>query len=70
MYCKRLVAFANKNSILFDGQYGFRSKLSTSLAIAERVELVTTAIDEKQCTVGVFIDFKKAFDTINHEILL
>lgn len=34
------------------------------------VEEITTAIDKKKCTLGVFIDLKKAFDTINHSILI
>jgi len=55
---------------LTDGQYGFRSNRSTSLALTEFVEKVTSAIDKQESTIGVFIDLKKAFDTIDHKILL
>lgn len=53
-----------------DSQYGFRPNRSISMALMELIENITNNIDQRQCTVGVFIDLKKAFDTINHEILL
>ena len=59
-----------KNCILTDSQYGFQNKRSTSLALIELVEKLTASIDSKKVTVGVFIDFKKAFDTIAHSVLL
>ena len=40
------------------------------MAIIESVEEISNSIDQKQYTVGIFIDLKKAFDTINHDILL
>ena len=56
--------------ILTDGQYGFRSNHSTSLALTEFVEKVNSAIDKHESTLGVFIDMQKAFDTVDHKILL
>ena len=44
--------------------------MSTSLALMELTEEITTALDDKKVTVGVFIDLKNAFDTINHNLLL
>ena len=44
--------------------------MSTSLAILELVEEITTSIDDCKSTVGVFIDLKKAFDTVDHNILV
>ena len=44
--------------------------MSTSLALMELTEEITTALDDKKVTVCVFIDLKKAFDTINHNLLL
>lgn len=40
------------------------------MAVMELVERISTAIDNKEYTVGVFIDLKKAFDTIDHSILI
>ena len=44
--------------------------MSTSLAVLELVEEITNAIDDCKSTVGVFIDLKKAFDTVDHDILI
>ena len=43
---------------------------STSLALTELIEEITNATDKNKYAVRVFIDLKKAFDTINHEILI
>ena len=56
--------------ILYESQYGFRQNMSTSLAILELVENITTSIDDCKSTVGIFIDLKKAFDTVDHDILI
>lgn len=47
-----------------------RSNSSLSLALIDSIKEITKAIDEKQYVVVVFIDLKKAFDTINHNILM
>ena len=47
--------------MLSDGQYGFRSNHSTSLALTEFVEKVTSVMDKSQITIGVFMDLKKSF---------
>ena len=44
--------------------------MSTSLALLELTEEITSALDKKKSTIGVFIDLKKAFDTIDHTLLL
>ena len=45
--------------------------MSTSLALLQLTEeIITSALDSKQCTIGVFIDLKKAFDTIDYTLLL
>lgn len=70
LFSERLVQFVDKNNILSDSQYGFRSERSTSLALIELTEQITKCIDSKQCAAGVFLDLKKAFDTIDHNILI
>ena len=68
---KRLTKFINKNNILSQHQYGFRKKYrSTELAILDFVDKITKAIDQGTYTVGIFLDLSKAFDTINHNILV
>lgn len=70
MFSGRLDSYLDKHNVLADNQYGFRSKRSTSHALLELIEKITNALDSKKHTVGVFIDLKKAFDTIDHEQLL
>ena len=62
--------FIDKYKLLTDSQYGFRSNLSTALALTELTEEITNATDNKKFAIGTFIDLKKAFDTINHNILI
>ena len=70
LFDKRLDAFIDKYELLSNSQYGFRSNRSTSLALIELLEEITTSLDNKKNVIGVFIDLKKAFDTVNHKILL
>ena len=70
LFYKRLNKFTDKYKLLSKSQYGFRSERSTSLAILELVEEISSAIDNKDYTIGVFIDLRKAFDTIDHNLLL
>ena len=51
-------------------QYGFRSNHSTYMTVIDFVNDVSKAIDDGMNTVGIFMDISKAFDTIDHGILL
>ena len=66
----RIINYVNKNDILFNKQFGFRSRHSTLQAILSITEKIQTAIDQNTFSCGVFLDLSKAFDTVNHKILL
>ena len=66
----RLSAFLTKQGSIFEGQYGFRSGHSTFMAITDLVEKVRMAWQNGSHCSAVFIDFRKAFDTVNHKILI
>ena len=66
----RLYIFLENNKVLFDEQFGFRNKHSTTHALIEITEKIREALDKKQFACGIFIDLQKAFDTVNHDILL
>ena len=66
----RLISFLVKHNIIFPGQYGFLKGRSTEQAMLEIVYKITEAIEQKKCTLGIFLDLSKALDTIDHTILL
>ena len=67
---KRLINYVEKHRILSEHQFGFRKNRSTEHAILELTDKISKAIDEGKYTVGIFLDLSKAFDTVNHEILI
>ena len=66
----RLSEFLSENHILSNCQYGFRPKHSTSHAAIDLVSKVSDAFNSNKCLLGLFIDLSKAFDTLDHSILI
>ena len=67
---KRLNSFLEANSIFCEQQFGFRNNHSTNHALIQITEKIRQALDKNEYACGTFIDLQKAFDTVNHEILL
>ena len=69
MYDK-LYAFLNNNNIIYNLQFGFIQQYSTSHALINNTENMRKALDDGNIGCGVFVDLQKAFDTVDHQVLL
>jgi len=67
---KRLYSFLMKNNILYKYQFGFRKIFSTTLALIEVIDNLIQNMENGNTSVRVYLDLQKAFDTVNHQILL
>ena len=67
---KRLVAYLEKVNVLCENQFGFRNNHSAIHALILIADKIQKAIDEGNYACGIFLDLSKAFDTVNHSILL
>lgn len=62
--------FCTANKVIPDFQCGFRKNFSTMVALTNVIDDIISATDQKLVTVLILLDFSKAFDTINHELLV
>lgn len=66
----RLIDFLTLNDVLDKYQFGFQKGKSTYMALITLIDKITKALDNGDIVIGVFLDFSKAFDTVDHKILL
>ena len=66
----RILEFINENDVIYNLQFGFRKNHSTAMALTLLNDKISKALYDGEYVLGVFLDFSKAFDTVNHDILL
>ena len=67
---ERLYKFLAKHEILYALQFGFGASHSINHALVGLTETIKNSLDSRKFGCGIFIDLQKAFDTVNHDILL
>lgn len=66
----QLSSFINTENILYDNQFGFRQHHSSYMPVSLLQEHITSALERKEISAAIYLDYAKAFDTVNHHILL
>ena len=66
----RLYSFVTCNKIIYPLQFGFQQYTSVDHALISMTEAIKNTLDNKRIGCGIFVDLQKAFDTVNHKILL
>ena len=67
---KTLLNFLDKKKLIYLLQFGFRQNYSTSYALIHFTETIKQSLDQGLFSCGIFVDLQKAFDTVDHDILL
>ena len=66
----RIYKFLEKNSIIYSLQFSFQQHYSASYALLNLTATITKALDDSNFARGIFVDLQKAFDTVDHSLLL
>ena len=66
----RIYSFLTKFNLIYEKQFGFRKHYSTNHAFSSLIETIKNYLDSGNFVCGIFIDLQKAFDTVDHKILL
>ena len=66
----RIYKFFSDNNLIYSLQFGLRQKYSTAHALISLTENIRKNLDEGNIGCGIFVDLQKAFDTVEHDILL
>ena len=66
---RRLTKFLDQNKIIYEHQFGFQKNKSTTLVILDLYSQILQTLEKKKIACSVFLDFAKAFHTVDHEIL-
>ena len=67
---RQVYKFLGEHNLITSEQFGFRPKLSTNIALTRVTEEILLNIDNKLVTGALFIDLRKAFDTVDHTLLI
>ena len=70
MIANRIIKFFDRYDLFSSCQLGFRAKLSTEYAVQDIYEKLLHNMDQSLISCAIFLDLAKAFDTVDHSILL
>ena len=67
---KRLSNHLSEHNLLYQKQFGFQQGHSTEHAIIQLIDQINDTFENNCFTLGIFVDLSKAFDTVDHQILI